>query len=71
MSIWNSNQLLSENKIYSLNSTYNFSALKNLQFRFQEKKIEPEPGFEPRISRSLALDTEMGTLIAQLVRAPG
>ena len=32
-----SNQLLSENKPYSLNSTHNFSALKNLQFRFQEK----------------------------------
>ena len=32
-----SNQLLGENKLYSLNSTYNFCALKNLQFRFQEK----------------------------------
>ena len=30
------NQLLSENKLHSLNSTYNFCALKNLQFRFQE-----------------------------------
>ena len=27
------NQLLSENKLYSLKSTYNLSALKNLQFR--------------------------------------
>ena len=34
-----SNQLLSENKLYSLNSTYNFCALKNLQFRFQEKNL--------------------------------
>ena len=32
-----SNQQLSENKLYSLNSTYNFCALKSLQFRFQEK----------------------------------
>ena len=35
----NTNQLLSENKLYSLNSTYNFCALKNLQFRFQEKNL--------------------------------
>ena len=35
----NSYQLLSENKLYSLNSTYNFCALKNLQFRFQEKNL--------------------------------
>ena len=41
-----SNQLLSENKLYSLNSTCNVCALKNLQFIFQEKKFEPEPGFE-------------------------
>ena len=33
-----SNKLLGE-KLYSLNSTYNFSALKNLQFRFQEKNL--------------------------------
>ena len=33
------NQLLSENKLYSLNLTYNFCALKNLQFRFQEKNL--------------------------------
>ena len=32
-----SNQSLSENKLYSLNSTYNLCALKNLQFRFQKK----------------------------------
>ena len=32
-----SNQLLSENKLYSLNSTCNFCALKNLQSIFQEK----------------------------------
>ena len=31
-----SKQLLSENKPYSLNSTYNFCALKKLQFRFLE-----------------------------------
>ena len=31
--------LLSENKPYSLNSTYNFCALKNLLFRFQEKNL--------------------------------
>ena len=31
--------LLSENKLYILNSTYNFYALKNLQFRFQEKNL--------------------------------
>ena len=34
-----SNKLLSENKLYSLNSTYNFYALKNLQFRFQDKNL--------------------------------
>ena len=34
-----SNQLLSENKLYSLNSIYNFCALNNLQFRFQEKNL--------------------------------
>ena len=33
------NQLLSENKLYSLNSTYTFCALKNLQFRFQETNL--------------------------------
>ena len=32
-------QLLSENKLHSLNSTYNFCALKNLQFRFHEKNL--------------------------------
>ena len=32
-------QLLSENQHYSLNSTYNFCAFKNLQFRFQEKNL--------------------------------
>ena len=31
--------LLSENKPYSLNSTYNFCALKNLQFKFQGKNL--------------------------------
>ena len=31
-----SNQLLSENKPYSLNSIYNFCALKNLQFNGQK-----------------------------------
>ena len=31
-----SNQLLSENNLYTLNSTYNFCALKNLQSRFQD-----------------------------------
>ena len=34
-----SNQLLSENKLYSLNSTCKFSALKNLQFRFQISQL--------------------------------
>ena len=34
-----SNQLLSEKNFHSLNSTYNFCALKNLQFRFQEKNL--------------------------------
>ena len=44
-----SNQLLSENKLYSLNSTYNYCALKNLQFRFEDKKIEPgDPRYESR-----------------------
>ena len=37
--ILDSNQLLGENKLYSLNSTYNLCALKNLQFRFQEKNL--------------------------------
>ena len=32
-----SNQLLSENRLYSLNLTYNLCAFKNLQFRFKEK----------------------------------
>jgi hypothetical protein len=33
-----SNQL-SEKKLYSLISTYNLCALKNLQFKFQEKNL--------------------------------
>ena len=33
----NSYQLLNENKLYSLTSTYNFCAFKNLQFRFQHE----------------------------------
>ena len=37
----NSYELLSENKPCSLNSTYNFCALKNLQLRFQEKNVNP------------------------------
>ena len=51
-------QLLSENK-HSLNSTYNFYALKNLQFRFQEKKCEPELRFwksEVRIPSKFSLE---------------
>ena len=32
-------QLLGENKPYSLNSTYNFCTLKNLQFRFSGQKM--------------------------------
>ena len=46
-------QLLSENKLYSLNSTYNVCALKNLQFRFQEKNLNlnresGDPRFDSR-----------------------
>ena len=33
------NQLLSENKLHSLNSTYNFCALENLQVRFQNSNL--------------------------------
>ena len=44
------NQLLSEKKPYSLNSTYNFCALKNLQLDSKEK-FDPEPGFENRTPR--------------------
>ena len=33
------NQLLSENKLYSLNSTYNLCALKDLQFKFEGKNL--------------------------------
>ena len=61
----NFSQLLSENKLYSLNSTCNFCALKNLQFKFQEKNLTLNLDFEPRIG------TGMGTWIAQLVSAPG
>ena len=34
---------------HSLNSTYNFCALKNLQFRFQEKNLNLIRGSNPQI----------------------
>ena len=44
---------------YSLNLTYKFHALYNLQIRFSREKFEPGPG------------TGMVTWIAQWLRAPG
>ena len=42
-------QLLSENKPYSLNSIYNCLSLEKFRIWISREKIEPEPGFEPRI----------------------
>ena len=39
----------------SLSVTDPFLTKFYLEFRFQEKKFEPEPGFEPRISGLLSL----------------
>ena len=60
-----SNQL-SENRLYSLNSTYNFCALKNLQFIFQEKKFEPEPGFEERSEVRISVQVQIFLLKSKL-----
>jgi hypothetical protein len=59
------NQLLSENKLYSLHSTYNFCAFKNLEFRFQEKNLNLNRNSNPRSASKMFLKINNNSSFAQ------
>ena len=50
----NLNQLLSENKLSQFKFNLQFLCLEEFTIQISRENFEPEPGFESRISRSLA-----------------